>query len=270
MALRVNKQIKENLKAVKELQKVEIHGKELTRNRPLPSAIVAQELPPEAPPTRALKLGTMKVYGSKGKVYEITIPSHYLDNVPKRWEWNEQRYRVAELIAAGTPIAQVARAEGMPSRMTIYAWLQHPEFKEFVDAIVMETGWANRRERIAMLSKVNDMVFSKISENIHKLKLTDKNVGALLQIMPTIARHVAQEKEEFVETTKVDSNITASVTTVRVEDVIRDCSEDERAKLEAEFELIADRVVAGITSYAEEKSAAIDIEKEITEGDKQA
>lgn len=195
----------------------------------------------------------ISVTGSKGEVYKIAVPISYVQAVPKTWEWNEERYHVAELIAKGIPFAQIPDQPGVTikSRMTIYGWLEHPEFKEHIDALIMETGWASRRERLNNMQRLNNMLFNKVAKELDGVKLTDKSLGAVLSALQMNAKFIAQEKGEFVEESKVtqDTNVTAKVATVSasVDSMLSSKSAEERARLEEEFDAMADNLIRSIT-----------------------
>lgn len=195
----------------------------------------------------------LKVTSSKGKVYTIVAPSSYAPNVPRVWQWNAERYRVAELIAQGVPLAQIPDDPQVTirSRMIIYCWLEHPEFKEHVDGLVMETGWASRRERLNNLKRLNDIVFNKVAKEIDSMKLTDKNVGALLGALQAGAKLIAQEKGEFIEESNVTTNMTVEGKMVNIEakldNYVQSKSEAEREALEREFDKVGDDIIRSMT-----------------------
>jgi len=192
----------------------------------------------------------MEVTSSKGKKYRIVIPQSYSNQVPKKWVWTAQRYRVAEQIAEGIPVKQVAEAEGL-HKTTIYAWLEHPEFREHVDGITLESGYANKRERIARLNRLTQKLEEKLMRELSALKLNEKSVGAILTAIGQFTKHLAQEKEEFVEASKVEQQTNVSgtigVAHVNVEKVLNSADEEERRKLEEEFNKIGDDIIRSIT-----------------------
>lgn len=192
------------------------------------------------------------VTGSKGQKYQIVVPTSYKESVPKTWKWNAERYRVAELIAMGVPIAQIPDDPQVTiARMTIYCWLEHPEFREHVDGLTMETGFANKRERIAQLNRLTREMFNKVIREMDALKLTDKSVGAFLTAIQTTAKLLAQEKEEFVEESKVTSEVDITGTVVNVEaklnDFMQSKSAEERRTLEQEFDAIGNDIIRSFT-----------------------
>ena len=193
------------------------------------------------------------VTGSKGETYKIAVPASYIQQVPRVWEWNEERYIVAEYIAKGIPFSQIPDQPDVTirSRMTIYGWLEHPEFKEHIDALIMETGWASRRERLNNMQRLNNMLFTKVARELDSVKLTDKSLGAVLSALQMNAKFIAQEKGEFVEESKVtqDTNVTAKVSTVSasMDAMLASKSAEERARLEEEFDKQADDLIRSIT-----------------------
>lgn len=225
------------------------------RRTPLPeSANVVEETQAHLGDVRKTKdFKTITIHGSKGEKYTVVVPSSYVSNVPKVWEWTAERYKVAELIAEGVPLAQIPEHPGVSikSRMTIYCWLEHPEFKNHVDGLVMETGWANRRERLAKLERLNETLFNKVVNELSNVKLTDKMAGALLTAIGANAKLIAQEKGEFIEETKVTQdttiNGTMGVATVNIEEFMKGKTEDERKELEKEFDEMGDDVIRALT-----------------------
>lgn len=199
------------------------------------------------------EFSTITIVGSKGQKYKVVVPASYVRAIPKVWEWTAERYRVAELIAQGIPLSQIPDDPQVTikNRMTIYGWLEHPEFKEHVDALVLETGWANRRERISKLTRLNEALYMKVLNELSEVKLTDKMAGALLSAIQAGAKMLATEKGEFVEESKVtqDTNLTGTVATVsaKLDDFMASKTDDERKELEKEFDNVADDIIRSIT-----------------------
>ena len=193
---------------------------------------------------------TMDVKGSGDKVYKVVIPQSYAKLIPKTWSWNEKRYKVASMISAGIPMIHIADANDI-DRSTIYGWLQHPEFKEHVDGLTMETGWANKRERIAGLKKLTGLLFDKVINEIGAVKLTDKSVGSVLTAIQMIAKQLGQEKEEFIESTRVEQNVTLSGTVaiigIPVDKLLNSKTSEERLRLEEEFNSLGNSIIQNIT-----------------------
>lgn len=203
---------------------------------------------------RAKSYTELDVTGSNGRVYTVAIPKGYINLIPKVWAWNDRRYKAAELLSAGYPVSSISKELGV-NKNIIYGWLQHPEFKSHVDGKVLETGWANQRERIAGLNMVTRRLFDKVMAELDTCPLTDKSIGPILVAIQTIAKQIAQEKGEFVEQSRVDNNTTLSgaigVAVGDVERLLSSKTEEERRALEGEFKVIGDDIIRGITGEKE-------------------
>lgn len=192
---------------------------------------------------------TLEVVGSKGQKYRVVVPAAYYDRVPKVWQWDKQKYRVAELIAEGLPITQITAHPDVTikSRMTIYGWLQHPEFKEHIDGLILETGFASKRERIAGLSRVASKMYAKIMEALDTVEVNEKNIVPFINALRDVTKLLAQEKEELVEQSRVEQDTklsgTVTTTTVDLEQYLSTLEEDEREKMEREFDKIGDAYI---------------------------
>ena len=195
----------------------------------------------------------IQVTGSNGKKYNIAAPKSQVKYIPKQWKWTTERYKVAEMIADGIPITHIARDPelGIKTRQTIYGWLEHPEFREHIDGLILETGLASKRERVAGMKKVTQQLFEKITEELDDLKLNDRNIGAILSNFQSLMKQLAQEKEELVElqrvqqNTSVDANI--KMATVNIEELLKSVPESERKQLEHEFDKIGDEMIRKLT-----------------------
>lgn len=231
-------------------------GRKNYRPKEAPGAIEVEEIG-NGSFSKAVEYTTIEVESSKGKRYRIVVPQSYAEGIPRKWKWDIQKYQVAELIAHGVPISQIPRHPEitLKSRMTIYAWLQHPEFKEHVDGLTLETGWANKRERIAGLNRLTDMLFSKLANEIDGVKLTDKSIGAIISGLQQASKLISQEKEEFVEESKVtqETHLSGSITTIeaKLDDFMASKTDDERRALEEEFDKIGNSIIEGITGAKE-------------------
>lgn len=247
----LRKKLKAAIKPVKHTEEdLNRDTDKLVRHKPLPATHAVEILDNTEPEPTGTDYIPMEVKGSNGKKYRIAVPRSYYKAVPKTWHWNEARYKAAELMAAGWPLQQVADAVGY-SRMTMYGWLNHPEFKEHVDGMVLETGWANQRERIAGLNRVTNLLFDKVVAEIDKVKLTDKSIGPVLTAIQSIAKQIAQEKGEFIEQTKVDQSTTLSgtvgISAIPVEEYLKTQVDNDRRVLEAEFDQLGDDIIKSIT-----------------------
>jgi hypothetical protein len=115
----------------------------------------------------------------------------------------------------------------------------------------MEAGFANKRERIAGMSRLTHKIFDKLITELPHLKLTDKSVGPLLTAVAQYAKHIAQEKEEFVEASKVDQQTnlsgTVGVAAINLESQLQNQSEDTRRQLEEEWTALGDEIIRNLT-----------------------
>lgn len=233
------------------------------RNRQLPQAPIPPEDLGDATPEEVGKAGrrrdaeyvAIEITTSKGKKQRLFIPQSYAGHIPKVWEWTKARYEAAQLIADGVPVRQVADAVGVGSRMTIYGWLEHPEFKEHVDTLISETSYASQRERVAGLTKLTRMLFTKLENEIDHVRLTDKSLGAIISGIQGGLKQVAQEKGEFIEQQSIQqqTNITGSlgVASLDVTELMKAKTDEERAALEKEFDAMGDELIRSITGAKE-------------------
>lgn len=219
---------------------------------PVPSSEETGEVPEELNGRRATEFTSFEVTSSKGKKYRVVVPSTYAAHVPKVWSWDTNKLLVAELIAQGMPISHIVKDPqvGISSRMTVYAWLEHPEFREHVDALVTETGFASQRERIAGLSRMTQKLFDKLINELSGVKITDKSIGAIISGIQNGMKHLAQEKGEFIEQQHVqqETNISGNlaVASMKAEDLIASAADEERDKLRDEFNRLGDEVIRGL------------------------
>lgn len=223
--------------------------KQMNRFKPLPESKVLEVTESKELEKAGDDYVPLEVRGSNGKTYKIVVPKAF-KSVPKDWKWDGKRYKAAELLAAGYPLSEVADTVGY-TRQTLYCWLQHPEFKEHVDGLTLESGWANQRERIAGLNRVTRLLFDKVINELGQVKLTDKSVGAVLSSLQMIAKQISQEKGEFIEQSKVDSNTTINgtlgVAEIPLENILNEKTAEERRELEAEFNRLGDDIIRSIT-----------------------
>lgn len=253
---RIHSTTKEAREATKKRTK-EKYGSRVMSRRPSSGPVVLEVTDPihgpQKPGSAAASFSMVELTGSTGKKYKVVIPTTYMKHVPKVWSWDNDRYRVAEMIADGVPIRHIADDPSVhiTSRAVIYAWLQHPEFSEHVDGLIMETGFAARRERIAGVSKISGIVFEKLLNELRHVDITDKNTAAFLQGLPTLMKYIAQEKGEFVEESRVTQNTTingaVAVGHMDLDKMLDSTTSEERKALEAEFDVIGDDIIKSIT-----------------------
>jgi hypothetical protein len=116
-----------------------------------------------------------------------------------------------------------------------------------VDALVLETGFASQRERIAGLTRLTQKIFDRIIDNADSIPLTDKSIGSLITGVLAGMKQLAQEKGEFIEQQQIQQQTQLSGTLatahIDVKDVLKGASEDERKALELEFDKMGDEII---------------------------
>lgn len=227
------------------------------RKRELPTAANVEEVEEVADAQfihrKAQAYQTIEVASSKGKKYRITVPQSYAKNIPKVWEWTPGRMKAAELLAAGISVQRIPDDPevGISSKHIIYAWLQHPEFKEHVDALILETGFASQRERIAGLTRLTQRIFDRLLDNADMIPVTEKSVGALITGVLAGMKQLGQEKGEFIEQQHIqqDTNLKGNITTASldVSELLKSKTEEERKALEAEFDAMGNDLIRNLT-----------------------
>lgn len=258
--------MKRKIERAIEESKPELKGK---RRRPLPEVeyetVAASEEAPDVQLDGAVleamqneaqgkrtKYTTITVRGSKGQTYRVTVPDGIAVHVPKTWRWDARKLRVADQIAQGVRITDIVRdpENRLTSKATVYGWLYHPEFREHVDALVLEMEFASKRERIAGMNRVTRILFDKLVRELSTVRMTDKSVGSLLSGFSTLLKQIAQEKEEFVEQARVEQEVHADVkgtvatASIPLEQYLATLPKDEREEMEREFAKVADEYIA--------------------------
>jgi len=256
MSKRLKSSLRKALQPVKPAPPEE--GKRV-RQKELPPPVNIEELPAtedNKDPTaerRGKEYVELEVSSSKGKKYKVVVPASYAKHIPKKWEWTAERYRVAQMIADGIPISQIAEdpSISISGRITIYGWLEHPEFREHVDGLTLESGFASKRERIAGLNRLTQKLFNKVVNELDATKLNEKSIGAVLSTILSGMKQLAQEKEEFIEASKVEQqttlNGTLGVAHLNVTEVLNSKTDEERKALEKEFDAVADEIIRSLT-----------------------
>lgn len=255
----MGRDIRKTLKRATQAVQDPSEGQLSLRTAPLPSDSTkvevlyeptpAEETTAQAQKRRSTNFVEVEISGSKGKRYKVTIPASYKDFIPKVWEWDTERYAVADMIGEGIPIKQISDVYGL-HRTIIYAWLEHPEFKDYVDAMVMESGMANRRERIQQLSRLSNMLVKKVANELDTIKLNEKSIGPVLATIGQYAKHLAQEKDEFVESSKIEQsttlNGTVGIAALNLESVLNSAPSEDRKRLEDEFDKLGNDIIRSI------------------------
>lgn len=220
-------------------QSEEVEGKPGIRSR----EVEVIEGDPEAAGRKTADFIKFEVTGSEGKRYKVVCPASYYSIVPKVWSWNASRYKAAELIAEGVPYTQIAMHPevGITNRMVLYGWMEHPEFREHVEGLTLETGYASRRERIAGMNRLTRSLFDKLERELLGLKLTDKSIGPVINGILAGMKQLSQEKGELIEVQKIEQNTNISggldvAATVKVGELLSSEPDERRRELEAAFD----------------------------------
>lgn len=181
------------------------------------------------------------------------VPKPNGDNYCRtEWVWTEPKYRAAELLAKGYSQRYIADELGV-HRNTIYNWQKVPEFCEYVDSIVLETGLALKKTRIAKLKRMAgslETVFDKKVEELLK-NCTWERLKDISAEYREMLKQIATEKEEYIEVTKhehagsIDVNHSGSIE--KVEKHLLELDDSGREALEKEFAKVADTVIASLT-----------------------
>lgn len=192
-----------------------------------------------------------------GAEVNIIVPPSY--EVPKIFEWDAQKIRVAEMIAEGVPIYTIVGIPGMPtSRTTIYTWMKHPDFKKYINSLIMETGLANQTERMAAMQRVLNQMYEKLIGEFQNVNLTDKNAASLIEKFFAGLRQIQEDARGYVQQVHVttDQNVNTNVQGLHVnldlERVLEQCPAEQRATLQKEFAARADAFIRGMSGATPE------------------
>lgn len=231
------------------------------RKKPLPAPAIQEVTdarPEETVHARVTEdYTTITVTSSNGKKYRIAVPSGLKSHVPRVWTWDERKIKAADMLAQGVPIARIVAdpSVGVTSRMTIYGWLEHPEFREHLEGLVLETGFATKRERIAGYKRVADALYSKIINEINSVPLNEKTIHSFLSGFQSVAKLIAQEKEELIEQQRVDmdqtvdANVKATSVHVDLDQLLQSKTSEEREQLEKEWNAVGDAIIRSLTGH---------------------
>ena len=169
------------------------------------------------------------------------------DNVePEPWQWNEERYEIAHLLADGNSKASVAGAMGVSVR-TIQYLCSYPEFVSYVNKTIMETGLALKEDRLARMKRMADQmeqIFYRKAEQVFA-NPRDEQITFLSAEFRNLLKQIAVEKEEYIESTRVAVEGGMELTTDfhKVDEYVKSLADEEREKLLTEFKSIADEIV---------------------------
>lgn len=198
----------------------------------------------------------LTVTGSDGKQYKIAVPKSFEDSVPKTWVWDRRKEVVANMLADGIPISQIVKDpdSGVKARVTIYGWLEHPEFRDHVNGLILTTGIAMKNFRIASAKRLHSALEAKLMREIDHVEVNEKTLHAFLANYQSLMKMIAQEKEELVErvastvdqTTKLEGAVGVATMDVNVDQMLQSLPADERKKLQEELNELGDSIIRSI------------------------
>lgn len=188
---------------------------------------------------------------SKKDVSQGIQPLTNKHNYGRNWKWDEKKYRVAELLADGYTKSDIARIEGL-GLSTVKDYCRVPEFVDYANELIFESGMAVKGERIAklkrMAGRVEDVFYTKAEALL--ADPTDERLKDLSSEFRELLKQIATEKEEYAEVQKTQHEVTGSLditnqaVVARVEEFLQSVPDDERGALKKEFEHVADQAIA--------------------------
>lgn len=183
------------------------------------------------------------------------VPAPNPEGYGSRWRWDDKKYKAAEYLAQGYSQRNVCEVVGIGTS-TIHRWLKIPEFCEYIDKLIYETGVAAKRVRISKLKRMADQMEEVFYEKAEQLLIdpTEEKLKDISAEFRELLKQIAMEKEEWVELNRVEHNIKGDInmntkaTIEKVEKHLHALEDDEREALKKEFETVADEVIANLTN----------------------
>lgn len=160
------------------------------------------------PRQRAVYIDTI-VESSDGSKHEVCVPSGLINSVPKKWVWNDDKYRVAELIAHTGNISEVSRQTGY-NLTTLNGWRYHPEFARYINSIIYETGAAIKDNRVIHMVALEDSIYQKLKAYLSgSIEITDKNIASLLNAYLALGKQIGIETGTYSEKSQIEQTVQA-------------------------------------------------------------
>lgn len=210
-----------------------------------PSSAAGPPQPPALPPVRAPQEVVVKeVRLANGDQVAVVAPPSY--QVPEIFEWDAQKMRVADLLSQGIPMSRIVNLPGMPSsRTTVYNWLKHPDFSNYVNRLVLEQGLVNQAERMAAMKNMLNMLYEKFLDEFNNVNITDKNAASLLEKFFAGLRQLTEDMKGYVQQVQVQAehNVKQENVNIDIATMLRSSPEEKRAKIEKEFRDRADTIL---------------------------
>lgn len=170
-----------------------------------------------------------------------------IDNIEqKAWQWTEERYEAAHLLADGHSKTFVAQALGVEPR-AIQSLCSHEEFVKYINKTIMETGLAMKEDRLARMKRMADTmenIFYRKAEQV-VANPRDEQITFLSAEFRNLLKQIAVEKEEYIETTRmaVEGGLKITTDFHKVDEYVKSLADEERTKLLNDFKNIADEIV---------------------------
>jgi len=138
------------------------------------------------------------VIGSQGKRHQVLVPPSYLGHVPLRWKWSGRKYHIAGLLASKVPVSHIAATgtPGIRSRTTVYGWLHHPEFADYVDDLAKELYWHRKVARIKLLKVITESLVKKLMDGLDDIEISNRTLKLMVQGILRLAQLIREEKGE--------------------------------------------------------------------------
>lgn len=129
---------------------------------------------------------------------------------PKQtFKWDRRKLQIASDLADGYTHSQVAEMNGIDTR-TITRYLKTTEFADYIDELIMESGIANRRLRIASMKRITHHLLEVVMQKLDRLNgatLDDESAKGLLSELREYYKLIAQEKNELVTILKSEASV---------------------------------------------------------------
>jgi hypothetical protein len=178
---------------------------------------------------------------------------------PGEWIWDQKKLTVCEALADGNTIENVVSAYDV-GKTTIYRWMNHPsgEFWRYYDKLITEMSIANKRIRIARMTRVNDKLFAVAEAKFEQLldqsgkgaeQISAESLKGIISELRETSQLIAKERQELPDVTinhnnNNNTNVNIDGDAAAVEAYIKAAPADEQAELRARFSQIADRRIA--------------------------
>lgn len=170
-----------------------------------------------------------------------------------KFKWDNLKFDVANALADGMTHVEIEALYGVAKR-TIARWLNIRDFAEYLDSLIMESGLANRRVRVATTKRISEKLMGTVLRKLDRLDsdglLDDESAKGLLTEFREFAKLLAEEKRELVHLVEsVNVNTTTVEGTVKhkvepVNNFLENLTDDaERVAAEQAIREAADELI---------------------------